>query len=87
MTATEETYTSPPRLAEYFGVGEEKIGHWIKTGQLRAINIALRPGRRPRWRVAWSAVREFEAARAAQPAVPIQRRRRQRADGNFVQYV
>ena len=56
----------PLEIAEMFGVKTTKVLHWIKTGQLRAVNIHLDPnGRKPRYMIATDDLRAFEAARSA----------------------
>ncbi len=74
---------STHELAERWGVNVSKVGEWIRTGELRAINVAKSlQGNRPRYRVSDEAVREFEHRRSVvQEAAPstIPRRRRQSA--------
>jgi excisionase family DNA binding protein len=67
-------------LCERFAVGEHTILQWIHRGELRAINVARRPGGRPKWRVTAEALEAFEALRTPVPTVPrASRRRRGRA--------
>jgi hypothetical protein len=76
---------SVKQIAERYGVNVTKVGQWIANGQLRGINIALRPGRRPRWRILAADLAAFEAARSATPPPPPMRRRR-RADPEVIQF-
>jgi len=44
-------YLTPPQVAKLLAVKHDKILSWIRTGELRAINLAARQGGRPRWRI------------------------------------
>jgi hypothetical protein len=65
-------------LSERFGVKTTTILHWIKTLQLRAINVGRELGlKKPRWRVNEQSLAEFEAARTlGQPASPKKKKRK-----------
>lgn len=67
---------SPRQLAHYLGVGPSKVLQWIRSGRIRAVNLASDPAGRPRWHVTPEALQEFLAARAATPAAPRPRRQR-----------
>lgn len=75
MNTTTRAIT-PPTLARRWGVHPEKIWHWIRTGELRAINVALSTNTRPRWRITEEAVAEFESVRSSQPKIRSTRRRK-----------
>jgi hypothetical protein len=76
-----ETALTPPQLARLWGCKPDTIRALIDSSQLRAVNIAKKPGGRPRWRITPSAICEFENARAAKPKVlPARRRRKKQAD-------
>jgi hypothetical protein len=68
-----------------YGVGEDKVRGWIKSGELKAFNAAARRGGRPRWLIDVADLLAFEQARAATPAAPAARRRRAAAAG-VIQY-
>ena len=55
----------------------------IKTGALRAINVATDPSGAPRWRITRQAVRDFERARTTQPAP---KRQRQKSPRNIKKF-
>lgn len=83
-----------PTLAVWLGVGdiarswvvnESKVLGFIKSGELRATNVATRAGGKPRWRVRPSDLEAFTAARAAVPQAPVSRRSRRKA-GHVVEY-
>ena len=69
---------SPPELARRWGVSAEKVRTWVRTGELKAVNGATRPGERPRFLIDIVDLAEFEARRlvVATPAAPRRRRRR-----------
>lgn len=75
---------SPPQLAAQWGVDVAKILHWIKTGELRAINVATDRNGRVRYAIDVADIAIFEAARTVQPPTP--RVRRRRVDPNVIQF-
>ncbi len=77
MIATpRKTKLSPPELAKQWGIDVVKVLHWIKSGELRAINLATRLDGRPRYAIDVSDLAAFEASRTVQPPAPRVRRRR-----------
>jgi hypothetical protein len=65
-------------LARELGVDAEKIHALIRSGELRAVNLAVNAnGQRPRYRILRSEVERFLQARSTRP--PEQTRRRRRA--------
>jgi len=79
MASDRTQMMTPPQLAERWGVDPDKVLRLIHSGQLRAINLAVNPRGRPRFRISDDAVRDFEAARSSQPPSPPARRRRRSA--------
>lgn len=78
MISMEPQTLTPPKLARRWGVAPDKVTALIRSGQLAAINLALNPRGRARWRIYLSEVLRFEEARANRaPAPKPQRRRRQ----------
>ena len=69
-------FLSPPTIAKRLGVAPEKVHHWIRSGQLRAVNIATNLGGRARWAVHPDDLERFLAARQATPPAPRPQRRR-----------
>ena len=68
---------SPPQLARIKGIESEKILAWIRSGELRAINLAFNPrGQRARWRIKVSDWLAFEERRAAKSPTKVSRRPR-----------
>jgi hypothetical protein len=64
-------------VASRYGVTEAAVLAWIRSDELRALNVGRKPGsKKPRWRVSEQALAEFEAGRVVTPLVPRARRRR-----------
>lgn len=81
-SVTEETTLTPPQLARRWGVAADKVNALIRSGQLRAVNLAVNPNGRPRYRIYMSEIIRFEEARSTKPPLPKpQRRRRHVAAG------
>lgn len=58
-----------------YGVTEGTVLGWIRSGQIKALNVGRTPGaKRPRWRITQGAVDAFEASRTATPPEPRARR-------------
>jgi excisionase family DNA binding protein len=68
-------------LCDRYSVTEHTVLGWIRSGELRAINVgrSLRT-KKPRWRILAESLQDFEALRTASPPPPRARRRKQRAD-------
>jgi transposase len=73
-------------LTDRFGVGEHTICEWIRRGELTAINVARKPGTRPKWRVTEEALAAFELARTAIPP-PERARRRKQANSTVLEFI
>lgn len=67
LPAAERDIT-PPEFAELKAVSVNTVLAWIKSGELKATNLASRSSRRPRYRISPTARREFELARSVVPA-------------------
>ena len=65
-------------LCERYGVNEHTVLGWIRSGELRAINVGRKAGsKKPRWRVTPEALASFELLRSHTPPPPRTRRKRQ----------
>jgi excisionase family DNA binding protein len=73
-TPKSSTKLTPRQIADRNRISVDKVLAWIHTGQLRAVNVATRPGGRPRWRISEADLACFEATRAAVPAPPTRQR-------------
>lgn len=68
-------------LSERYAVSEHTVLGWIRSGELRAVNVGRRPGaKKPRWRITQEALEAFEALRTPTPPPPRTRRRKRPAD-------
>jgi excisionase family DNA binding protein len=64
-------------LTERYGVGEHTVLGWIRSGELRAVNVGRHQGaKKPRWRITQEALETFEMARTPTPPPPRARRRK-----------
>lgn len=71
-----ECFLTVPKIARRFGVSPNKIGGWIRSGELRAVNVAATVGGRPRWRISEDELAAFELRRTN--SAPVTRRRKKR---------
>jgi hypothetical protein len=76
-------YFRPRDLALRWGISVDKVLNFIRSGELRAFNVAAKNSKRPRYRIPLESVRQFEeqtraAAVAEAPAAPASARRRKR---------
>ena len=70
------TYMTPNQLAKRWRVSPDKVAAWIRSGELRALNVASAGSTRPRWRIPPEAVQAFEAARSCHRQAPPPKRRK-----------
>jgi hypothetical protein len=78
---------SPNQFARRLRVSIHCVLALIRTGELRALNVALKGVKRPRWKITPEALAEFEAARSSKAEPPPTRKRKPRKDPDFVEYV
>jgi excisionase family DNA binding protein len=64
---------TPPQAATILGVNPEKILTWIRSGELRAVNIVKKQGGRPKYRITKDEIKSFLNRRTVQ-TVPKNRR-------------
>ncbi len=62
-------HLTPPEVAARYRVKPDKVLGWIRTGQLRAVNVS--DSRRPRWRIAPADLEAFEEKRTATVRAPV----------------
>lgn len=68
-------------VTERFAVNEHTVLGWIRSGELRAINVGRSPDKKkPRWRITSEALAAFEQLRTPMPPLPRTQRKRQQAD-------
>jgi hypothetical protein len=63
-------------VAATLGIRTHAVLSLIRSGELRAVNIAQRVGGKPRWRILSDDLEGFLSRRTHQPAGPRQRRRK-----------
>ena len=70
------------------GVADAKILAWIRSGELRAVNLARSRNGRPRYAIDVADIEAFERSREVVPlgSGNATRRLRRRADGNVKQF-
>lgn len=81
-------YLTPPEIAEQFGVKADTVRDWIRSGDLKAVNVAKK-GQRPIFKVAQTWLDEFVAARMVEAAPKTSRRRKkspEARDPSFIEY-
>ena len=84
IAASRKTKLTPPELAKLWGIDVQKVLHWIKSGELRAVNLATRRDGRPRYAIDVADIAIFEASRAVQPPAP--RMHRRRVDPSIIEF-
>lgn len=67
-------------LCERYGIGEHTVLGWIRSRELRAIDVSRNRRGKPRWRVTPEALEAFELIRTPSPPPPRKRRRKPPAD-------
>jgi excisionase family DNA binding protein len=66
---------TPPTIARLWGISADKVLAWVRSGELRAANVATRPGGRPRYLIDEKDLEEFEAGRAVVARTTTKRRK------------
>src|SRR5262245_29381927 len=54
---------TPPELAALLRISVDKVHHWIRSGELGAVDVVAQLGRRPRYRILPHHLAAFEASR------------------------
>lgn len=75
-----------PQLADHLGIAQDKVLAWLRGGELVGINVAERPGRRPRWRIADAEFQRFLRARQSAAAPKIHRTRGDNGEREFFRH-
>jgi hypothetical protein len=86
MSAAAITYWSVPAVAELLGIDPGKVLNWLRRGELVGVNIAVRRGRRPRWRIADAELQRFLRSRQSAAAPTIPRRRRDKEEHQYFRH-
>lgn len=80
MNENEAETLTPPQLAAKWGVHPDKVLQLVNSGQLKAINLAVNPRGRARYRIRLTEIAQFEESRSTRPPAPKVRRRRRRVE-------
>ncbi len=81
------TKLRPPEIAKRYHVDPNTVIGWIRAGELRAINIARRDARKPRFLIDVADLEAFEAGRAVVPRPKLGRPPRKRElPAGYVKY-
>jgi hypothetical protein len=77
-----------PQIARLWGVSTHKVLHFIRTGELRAINLAASRTNRPRYVIDRDDLERFERGRQVIPdgGESTTRKLRRRAAGNVKEF-
>lgn len=63
-------------LMERYGVAQHTVLAWIRSGELKAINVGVSSKRKkPRWRIGDDALEAFEKSRTSAPPTHVQAKR------------
>jgi excisionase family DNA binding protein len=85
IAAELRTYITVLEAAQELGVNEGTVLAWIRSGELRAVNVSCRQnGRRPTWRISRERLQEFLRRREVGP--PVVKTRRPRYDGSYTRF-
>lgn len=78
MTNRQRSSLRPREIAMRYGVGVTKVLGWIRSGELKALDVSTAgDGSKPRWRVLESEIEAFEKKRSSgKPSSPKRRRKR-----------
>ncbi len=73
-------------LQRRYGVTVHTVLGWIRSGELKAVNVGRRSGaKKPRWRISPEALAAFEQLRTATPLRP-RTPRRKRQDAGVIEF-
>jgi hypothetical protein len=76
----------PPEIARLYGVSPDKVITWIRSGELRAINIATRVGGRPRFLVDAADLAAFEIRRQSHSKMTTTQRPRRQRPADIIEF-
>ena len=74
-------------MCERYAVNEHTVLGWIRSGELKAVNVGRHPGlKKPRWRITPEALTTFEQLRTPTATPPVTRRRKKADTSEVVFY-
>jgi hypothetical protein len=71
---------TPPQIARQYGIAPEKVVAFIKSGELRAFNLAKKPGGRPRYKIAMEDLLAFLECRRVQARPRVKPRKKKQSE-------
>lgn len=74
MPIPTDQYLTPPQIAKLLKVGADQVLTWIKSCELKAVNLSA--GDRPRWKVSPIELQRFLESRSNQPIAKNPKRNR-----------
>ncbi len=74
MSATAQSFLSPPQVAERLGISPDKVIGWLLAGELKGSNLATLANGRPRYRIFEGDLADFLEKRSAGVSVGSSRR-------------
>lgn len=77
---------TPPEIAARFRVKPETVIGWIRSGELRAIDVSRQGSRRPRFRIDPGDLIAFANRRAVAVAPSKRSRRRQKPQNDVIKF-
>lgn len=75
---------TPRTIADLLGCKVDTIRSLIRSGAIEAVDVSLKPGGKPRFRISPEAFEDFQLRRRVQQ--PVKAVRRRRVDQNVTQY-
>ena len=72
------SFLSLPETAKLLRINESKLIHWIRTGELTAIDLSQNRNQRPRWKVSREELDRFLRSRQSTPAPEPPKRQRKK---------
>ena len=86
VEATHAKMLTPPQIAARLAIKPGKVIAWIRSGELKAVDVANRGCTRPRYRVDPSDLEKFLLRRSAGPTPKTIRRRKKKMPADFVEF-
>jgi hypothetical protein len=88
MPATERRKHTVPQLARIWGVSTNKVLEFVRSGELRAVNLASQRSTRPRYAIDIADIEAFEKSRQVVPSAgpPTTRKLRRHKAGSVKQF-
>lgn len=83
MNISTEKWLSPPKWAKILGIDPDKITALIRTGEIKACNLAVSKVGRPRYRISEAEMRAFLERRSSSAPPPATRRRSKKASQKY----